>query len=240
MSLLRLLPAIRAPVAHRACAAAFYSTASAPVPPSEDALSQFLDEAIDESAQPHHSSPASASTTPSPSTSAVEPVSSSTPRDDGPPTAPADSFPRASAPQNPVSYAEREKGKRGTALQKAPLYAVSVKSTRNNTIVTFARPGGDQLVTLTGGKLGFKKSNRNGYEAGYQCAVGIIGAMEKELARVNFDWELYLKGFGQGRDAMLTALTTAVGEQVKPRLKRITDRTPLKLGGTRGQKTRRV
>ncbi|KAI0751481.1 hypothetical protein C8Q80DRAFT_1098140 [Daedaleopsis nitida] len=124
-----------------------------------------------------------------------------------------------------------------------PMYAVYVKASRNNTIVTFARPKDRllaPLVTLTGGKLGFKKSNRNGYEAGYQCSVGIIAAMEKELERTEFEWELYLNGFGQGRDAMLTALTTAVGEKVKPLLKRVTDRTPLKIGGTRGQKTRRV
>ena len=56
----------------------------------------------------------------------------------------------------------------------------------------------------------------------------------------DFEWELFLSGFGQGRDAMLTALTTAVGQNVKDRLKRVTDRTPLKIGGTRGQKTRRV
>ena len=29
-------------------------------------------------------------------------------------------------------------------------------------------------------------------------------------------------------------------EEVKPRLKRVTDKTPLKVGGTRGKKTRRV
>lgn len=116
-----------------------------------------------------------------------------------------------------------------------------VKASRNNTIVTFARPKGNQLVTLSGGKLGFKKSNRNGYEAGYQCAVGIIQAMETEMSRLDkFEWQLYLNGFGQGRDAMLTAITTAVGEKVQDKLKRVTDRTPIKIGGTRGKKARRV
>ncbi|RPD61845.1 translational machinery component [Lentinus tigrinus ALCF2SS1-7] len=238
MSLLRLLPAIRAPVARRACAAAFYSTpsASAPATPrSDDALSQFLDGAIEDTA---HSQQSSSASTPSPSASAI--ASQPVQNDDPPPTAPSDSFPRKPTTPNPIKLAEKEKSRQDKTGERAPMYVVSVKATRNNTIVTFARPRGNQLVTLTGGKLGFKKSNRNGYEAGYQCAVGIIGAMEKELERVEFDWELYLNGFGQGRDAMLTALTTAVGEQVKPKLKRITDRTPLKIGGTRGQKTRRV
>ena len=235
MSLLRLLPAIRAPVAHRACAAALYSTSSGPAPTSVDEMSEFLDASIDEMSPLNQSPSASASTHPFSSSSPSEPVHRPA-EDDSPPTAPADSYPRMAQTQNPVKVAPQEKGQR----PETNIYAVSVKATRNNTIVTFARPGGKQLVTLTGGKLGFKKSNRNGYEAGYQCAVGIIGAMEKELERVNYDWELYLNGFGQGRDAMLTALTTAVGDKVKGKLRRVTDRTPLKIGGTRGQKTRRV
>ncbi len=159
--------------------------------------------------------------------------------DSGPPTPPSESFPRTTHQPNPVTEAKNQRV--GQPLER--YYAVSVKASRNNTIVTFARPSGNQLITLTGGKLGFKKSNRNGYEAGYQCAVGIIAAMENESKRVASDafrWELFLNGFGQGREAMLTAITTAVGAQVKPTLKRVTDRTPLKIGGTRGQKARRV
>ncbi|EIW61886.1 translational machinery component [Trametes versicolor FP-101664 SS1] len=165
-----------------------------------------------------------------------EPEAAQQAQEDGPPLPSADSYPPG---VNPAAAANEAVARARAGLKK-PVYAVSVKATRNNTIVTFARPKGAQLVTLTGGKLGFKKSNRNGYEAGYQCAVGIIGAMEKELERTAFEWELNLKGFGQGRDAMLTAITTAVGERVKPLLTRVTDRTPLKIGGTRGQKARRI
>ncbi|KAI1788984.1 translational machinery component [Ganoderma leucocontextum] len=164
-----------------------------------------------------------------------EAVASPPVEEDLPPAPPADSFPRNPAYANPVTIARKS-----SVAALRSIYSVSVKSSRNNTIITFARPNGTQLLTLTGGKLGFKKSNRNGYEAGYQCAVGIIAAMEEELRRTDFDWKLYLNGFGQGRDAMLTALTTAVGDGVKQKLKRITDRTPLKIGGTRGMKTRRV
>ena len=215
MSLLRLLvPSLRPPAARQTCAAtaAFSSSAhvraSAPFQASADASS--LDEAWRAAA------------------------SETAPVDDGPPVAPAESYPPQ---ENPMRMAKKVQTRAGS---ERPVYAVSVKATRNNTIVTFARPGGDPLVTLSGGKLGFKKSNRNGYEAGYQCAVGIIGALQREIERTDLDWELFLNGFGQGRDAILTALTTSVGEEVKPRLKRVTDRTPLKIGGTRGKKTRRV
>ena len=226
MSLLRLLPSLRTPVTQRAYAAAFSSSSIARARPQEPIdIADWLQREDTNT----NESTASSTTTSQPTA----------PVDDGPPEAPADSYPRGPAtPSNPVRLA---KSKQNPLAFDRKLYAVSVKASRNNTIVTFARPGGNQLVTLTGGKLGFKKSNRNGYEAGYQCAVGIIGAMETEMERTSdFEWELFLSGFGQGRDAMLTALTTAVGQNVKDRLKRVTDRTPLKIGGTRGQKTRRV
>ena len=159
--------------------------------------------------------------------------------EDLPPAASPESFPRNPAPANPLAVA-RMSAKSTSSNNARVVYAVSVKSSRNNTIITFARETGTQILTLSGGKLGFKKSNRNGYEAGYQCAVGIIAAMDAQLEHTDFDWKLNLNGFGQGRDAMLTALATAVGDKVKGKLRRVTDRTPLKIGGTRGQKTRRV
>ncbi|KAI0356551.1 translational machinery component [Trametes cingulata] len=226
MSLLRILPSLRSRAVQRAWAASFSSSASTsasadPVPSIFDALHN----APDGVAQANTSSRQSSV----PQLDVVEDPSAR--EEDGPPRPPEDSY-----PVNPVAAANQAY-KPGV---EKPLYNVSVKATRNNTIVTFARPDGKQLVTLTGGKLGFKKSNRNGYEAGYQCAVGIIAAMEKEMKRTDFEWQLFLKGFGQGRDAMLTAITTAVGVNVKDRLTRVTDRTPIKIGGTRGMKARRI
>ncbi|TBU44778.1 hypothetical protein BD309DRAFT_891815, partial [Dichomitus squalens] len=226
MSLLRLLPTLRTPPLQRTCVAALsYCAPRLAEAPKQDAnvLMQFDDLLKDDDP----STRSETATTPPP----VE--------EDLPPPPPPNSFPRNPSPANPITAAKQD-GKVSSKGAVRPVYNVSVKSSRNNTIITFAKPDGNQLVTLTGGKLGFKKSNRNGYEAGYQCAVGIIGAMEAEMDRVDFDWHLYLKGFGQGRDAMLTAITTAVGAKVKPKLKRVTDRTPLKIGGTRGQKTRRI
>ncbi|KAI0771945.1 hypothetical protein BD413DRAFT_547163 [Trametes elegans] len=226
MSLLRVLPALRSRAAHRACTASFSSSASTSAAaggsanPPPDIFSALSDAAESPPAEP------------------LDPIEDAPAVEDGPPRPSADSYPR-NAPRNPVTEANRAK----RLAEVRPLYSVAVQATRNNTIITFARPsreGGGPLVTLTGGKLGFKKSNRNGYEAGYQCAVGIIAAMKKESERREFEWELFLKGFGQGRDAMLTAITTAVGAEVKESLVRVTDRTPIKIGGTRGKKARRI
>ena len=230
MSLLRLLPALRTPPLQRTCVAALSYSVPRLAEGSQSAKDQavFFDDFVNKNA-------------PTPSAAESQTWEAPPPvEEDLPPAAPPDSFPRNPAPENPLTAAKQDRSVSAKGFVK-PVYAVSVKASRNNTIITFARPpNGEQLLTLTGGKLGFKKSNRNGYEAGYQCAVGIIAAMEAELERRDFDWHLYLNGFGQGRDAMLTALTTAVGAKVKGKLKRITDKTPLKIGGTRGQKTRRV
>lgn len=221
MSLLRLFPTLRTPPVRRVYTAAV--SLSAPRRSQAPHTSDFFDDLLKDDSSSH-----------TPIAGSYEAVTTPPVEDDLPPTPPPGSFPRNPPSPNPVTIARE-----GRTFVR-PVYAVSVKSSRNNTIITFARQDGKQLVTLTGGKLGFKKSNRNGYEAGYQCAVGIIARMEEELQRTDFDWHLYLNGFGQGRDAMITALTTTVGTIVKGRLKRITDRTPLKIGGTRGMKARRV
>ncbi|KAI0824626.1 hypothetical protein BC628DRAFT_1518101 [Trametes gibbosa] len=233
MSLIRALPSLRSRASHRIWAASFSSSAStsasatdAPPPPD---LFETLNAAP--AAPSTDSSAANIQSFFAPIVaSAEDPVP-----EEGPPLPPADSYPPG---VNPVGIANQ--AQRKSLVSQKPMFNVSVKATRNNTIATFADQDGRQFVTLSGGKLGFKKSNRNGYEAGYQCAVGIIGAMEKELARTDFEWQLFLKGFGQGRDAILTAITTSVGANVKMRLARVTDRTPLKVGGTRGKKTRRI
>ena len=50
--------------------------------------------------------------------------------------------------------------------------------------------------------------------------------------------ELNLAGFGKGRQAVQTAFLTAEGEKIRPHIKYVIDSTPLKIGGTRGKKTR--
>jgi small subunit ribosomal protein S11 len=48
--------------------------------------------------------------------------------------------------------------------------------------------------------------------------------------------DLFLKGFGQGREALKGALLATEGERIRPLIASITDRTPIKIGGTRAKK----
>ncbi|KAG6837522.1 hypothetical protein H0H93_007703 [Arthromyces matolae] len=119
-------------------------------------------------------------------------------------------------------------------------YRLYCQSTRNNTITTLMDGDFKHVASFSGGSCGFKKVNRSGYEAGYQCAVRIFKIIEAEAKEKPFEIDLYFKGFGQGRDAMHKALLTSEGEMVRPLLASITDRTPIKIGGTRAKKARRL
>jgi small subunit ribosomal protein S11 len=133
---------------------------------------------------------------------------------------------------------------------------IHVACTPNNTHIVITDPQGNPLKASnwSGGKCGFKGVNRSGYEAGYQCAVRAFARI-KQLAeeeggagagggsiglvpRTRF--EVLFKGFGQGRDAVFKALMTSEGDDVRPYVVRVTDKTPIKIGGTRARKTRRL
>ncbi|KAF7331815.1 putative 37S ribosomal protein S18, mitochondrial [Mycena kentingensis (nom. inval.)] len=123
-----------------------------------------------------------------------------------------------------------------------PAHRFHCHSTRNNTVNTFTDPNGATIAWFSGGSCGFRKRNRSTYESGYQCAVRMfekISATAKAQPDRPVTVELFLKGFGQGRDALLKALATAQGEDVRQRIVSITDRTPLKIGGTRARKKKR-
>jgi small subunit ribosomal protein S11 len=161
------------------------------------------------------------------------------PRDfDEPPTAGRNSFPKET-----YSSRRAQEGKYNyRASEQRPRLRLYFQSTRNNTIATLTRANGDPICWLSGGKCGFKKSNRNSYEAGYQCAVGMFKRIEEEAEKLGglMEWELVMKEFGMGRKALISALQAVEGENVRDMLRQISDRTAIKVGGTRSKKARRL
>jgi small subunit ribosomal protein S11 len=121
-----------------------------------------------------------------------------------------------------------------------PMYRLHCKSSRNNTIITFTDNAGQVIAWQSGGKCEFKGANRASYEAGYQCAVRIFRVIENLAYRKGFNVALYLKGFGQGREAFKTALLAVEGQNIRSLISSVTDRTPIKIGGTRAPKMRRL
>lgn len=121
-----------------------------------------------------------------------------------------------------------------------PKYRLHCKSTHNNTIITLTNSVGQTISWQSGGRCEFNGANRASYEAGYQSAVRIFRVIEDLAIEKNFKLALFLKGFGQGRDALKTALLSVEGQNIRSLVCSITDRTPIKIGGTRSKKTRRL
>jgi small subunit ribosomal protein S11 len=147
------------------------------------------------------------------------------------------------APSNPVGFNPIPKGKPKVPKlsQHKPQWRLHVFSSKNNTIATFTTPEGDTQAWCTAGSVGFKKSQRSGYEAGYQCAVHIFRKIEEIIAKEKpLDIHLFFKGYGQGRDAVQRAMQTTEGDRIRPLIVQLTDRTPIKIGGTRAKKARRL
>ncbi|KAG5646432.1 hypothetical protein DXG03_003482 [Asterophora parasitica] len=153
-----------------------------------------------------------------------------------PPAAGPGGYPPAKAP-NPFNTRDSK-----AYLVPTKHYSLYCQSTRNNTITTLMDHNYEALASFTGGSCGFKKANRASYEAGYQCAVRMFKEIERlvEKEKRDFVVDLYFNGFGQGRDAMHRALLTTEGEKLRPLVVSLTDRTPIKIGGTRAKKARRL
>jgi small subunit ribosomal protein S11 len=118
-------------------------------------------------------------------------------------------------------------------------YHLHIYSTKHNTHITFTRPDKGAIVSLSAGNVGFRKSHRGTYDAAYQLAAHVFKTIEEKRIKPRAV-EVVLRGFGQGREAVVKALLGQEGRFLKPVVKRVTDSTRLKFGGTRSPKPRRL
>lgn len=134
---------------------------------------------------------------------------------------PAAAFPRFSRPQR--------------RPPRTPLtHHIYIQSTRNNTIITFTDLTGRNLLTRSGGQVGFKGAQRNGYEAAYRATFAIFNKIAEEGEELGVEGiGVHFKCFGQGREAFFRALITPEAAHVKERVVQMSDRTPLRIGGCR-------
>lgn len=155
-----------------------------------------------------------------------------------PPTAPAGSLPPGSAP------APRSKSRaiEAHSLPLTQIYHLHVLATRNNTILTFTDPSCHTRAWVSAGLCGFKKVQRSGYEAGYQCAVRMFARIAQAIAESPspLQLEIAFNGFGQGREAVYRALMASEGDNIRDAVCRLKDTTPIKIGGTKARKMRRL
>jgi len=109
---------------------------------------------------------------------------------------------------------------------------VHIKSSFNNTLITFTDLEGNVLAWASSGKLGFKGSKKSTPFAAQQCVEDAAKvAKEHGIKSV----EVYVKGPGNGREAAIRALATA---EINVTL--IKDVSPIAHNGCRPPKIRRV
>jgi small subunit ribosomal protein S11 len=126
-----------------------------------------------------------------------------------------------------------------------PTNILHVQSTRNNVIMSYTdfKTGNKVMRTITAGTdKDFKKSNRSSYEAAHQAALKMFGAIKEQAGRpMSTRMVVAFKGmFGQGREAVSAALLGPEGVDIRKLVVRVEDRTPIKIGGTRAKRPRRL
>jgi len=110
---------------------------------------------------------------------------------------------------------------------------VHVQATFNNTIVTFTDGQGGALTASSSGACGFRGSKKGTAYAAQVAAEKAGQAAKQQYGFAKAD--VYLKGIGQGRDAVVRALA-GLDIQVES----IKDVTGVPHGGVRPKKARRV
>ncbi|SCU96188.1 LAME_0F15258g1_1 [Lachancea meyersii CBS 8951] len=92
---------------------------------------------------------------------------------------------------------------------------------------------------LSTGNLGFRKAARGEYEATFQTSARLFQMIhQKNLLDRNI--EIVMKDFGKGREAFIAALNGKEGTSVRRNVVRVSDATPIKFGGVRSPRMRRL
>ena len=125
-----------------------------------------------------------------------------------------------------------KKGKGRKVKKKVDPYGIAhVKSSFNNTIITFTNSNGEVITWSSGGKVGNKGSRKStafaAQQAARQCADEVMALGMRKI-------EIWVKGPGSGREAAIRSLKSSGLE-----IARIKDVTAVPHNGTRQPRRRR-
>ena len=112
-----------------------------------------------------------------------------------------------------------------------PAGVVHIKSTFNNTLVSFTDLEGNTVSWASAGTMGIKGSKKS---TPYAASMAAEAAGREAVAAGMKTVDVFVKGLGAGRDTAVRSLST-VGLEVKS----ITDVTPIPHNGCRPPKRRR-
>lgn len=125
--------------------------------------------------------------------------------------------------------------------ERAPPHHMHVFARRHNTHITLTRPNGEPMLSLSSGNLGFRKTNRGGYDPAYQLTAYFFSRIHDKGLLVGIKrLELVFRDFAQGRDAFIKVLLGNEGRAIRGLVSRVTDSTRIKFGGTKSRHVRRL
>jgi len=128
--------------------------------------------------------------------------------------------------------AVKKKTKKTGAVRQVATGRVYIKSTYNNTIVTFTDQNGNVLSWSSAGQCGFKGPKK---ATPYASTIIVKSAAEKVKKHGLKEVAVFVRGIGGGREAAVRALN-ANGFNVSS----IKDITPIPHNGCRAPRARRV
>ncbi|KAI1122459.1 hypothetical protein F5Y10DRAFT_254065 [Nemania abortiva] len=116
-----------------------------------------------------------------------------------------------------------------------------IYSHKHNTHITVTKPNRNAIVSMSTGNLGFKKSKRGSHDAAHQLCTYVLdklnqGGWHRKITSL----EVVLRGFGPGREAATKVLLSNSGRLLRPYIKKVSDNTRLKFGGTRSPAPKRL
>lgn len=96
-------------------------------------------------------------------------------------------------------------------------------------------------ISQSAGSVGFRKAQRGEYEASFQLSSFVFKQMiEKKYLQDSGALEVVVKGFGKGRKAFFDSLKGKEGNGIRDRITKLSDLTPIRFGGNRPAKHRRI
>ncbi|GAB0135080.1 hypothetical protein EsDP_00003431 [Epichloe bromicola] len=120
-------------------------------------------------------------------------------------------------------------------------YHFHVYSHKHNTHITCTKPNREPIISMSCGNIGYRKSRRGTFDSAYSLTKYVLERL------IHTGWpmkiqrlELVLRGFGQGREAVVKVLMSPEGKILRDKIVRVADSTRIKFGGTRSEKPRRL
>lgn len=141
---------------------------------------------------------------------------------------------KAGSDSKKATSATQKKGKKkkGKVKRKLSKGCVYIKSTYNNTIITFTDIHGNAIAWGSAGHLGFKGPKK---ATPYAATIITKNTIEKVRDTGLSEVDVFVKGIGGGREAAIRAIA---GSGISIRV--IRDVTPVPHNGCRPPKPRRV